>query len=86
MAMCCIYDKKTNVYHPPFITQNSKSAMRTFNNVVKNDKFMSDNSEDYDCMQIGTYDDSTGKVIDIENIYLCNGKFGKDTIEDGNNN
>jgi hypothetical protein len=73
LGMYSIYDRKTNVYHPPFLQQTDASAERAFRIILNKDSLMSTYPDDYDCVKVGTFNDDSGKVENNENSFICNG-------------
>lgn len=65
--MCAVFDRKIALYDPPFSIRHQGEAIRQFEDLKKdtNTRF-GKNPEDYLLFQIGTYDDVTGSIENLE--------------------
>lgn len=64
-----IYDSKSCIYLPPFLAHNEQDAQRQCLVMLKKDQtIMSMCPEDYGLFELGTYCDSSGKIISSENV------------------
>lgn len=62
-----IYDQKAFAYLPPFTLPRVEMAMRTFGDCVNSpDHQFGQHPEDFTLMEIGTYDDSSAKIVPHE--------------------
>lgn len=55
-----VYDNKVGVFNRPFFSRSDQEAVRAFAFNGKQDRFMSDNSSDYDLFFMGEFDDESG--------------------------
>ena len=68
MKMFCVYDIKAEAYLTPFFMMNDKVAMRAFGDTANDPEHMfNKHPTDYALMEIGVYDEDTGKVTQKEN-------------------
>ena len=66
--MFSVYDIKAEAYLTPFFMMNDKVAMRAFGDMANNEEHMfNKHPTDYALMEIGVYDEETGKVEQKEN-------------------
>ena len=69
--MYTVYDKKAEVYTPPFQAINDEVAQRLMMNCVNNPEHnFGLNPEDYQLLRIGKFDDQNAH-IEAEYIPLC---------------
>lgn len=63
-----VYDKKAAAYLQPFFIQNEGMAIRAVTEVVQEEGHaFNKHAQDYALYQLGTYDDSTGKITAKDN-------------------
>lgn len=69
-----IYDKKGEVYHPPFYQHNDATAKRQFNEMCKDkNQPMAHYPEDYQLFRLGVFNDDSGKIEGVNNpTFVCN--------------
>jgi len=74
-AICAVYDRKTKLFDQPFSIRHVAEAIREFTIISKNKETKwGKNPEDFDLLQIGTYDDETGTLGNTSpHTHLCNG-------------
>ncbi len=73
--MFSIFDAKALAYLPPFCLPEAGMAVRTFGDCVNSDDHQfGAHPEDYTLFLIGTFDDRTGIVADLEQrCVVCSG-------------
>lgn len=63
-----IYDEKVEAYGQPFFAPTNPAAIRMFTDLtMDHNSSVSRHPQDYTLYQLGTYDDSTGKLESFEN-------------------
>lgn len=63
----CIFDSKSESYHPPTLQPNHATAIRAAENILKNPQSqITQTPEDFSIFHIGQFDDNTGKVTSRE--------------------
>ncbi len=81
MKIYSLYDKKAMVYSPVMTFANDVFAIRAIESEMSNPKSsVATYPFDFCLMEIGTFDDSTGKISPREiptNVYECNSYFSK---------
>lgn len=76
-----IWDKKTQLYMPPFIAVNQGDAVREMMNLITKENKISKFPEDYDLIEIGQFNDSSGMIHGYqEKRFICNMKTLQDEI------
>ena len=55
-----VYDNKVGVWNRPFFSRSDAEALRAFAFNGRSDKFMSENSSDYDLFYLGDFNDEVG--------------------------
>lgn len=74
MPVCAVFDKKTGLYENPFVVRHVGEATREWDLVVKNkDTKFGKNPEDFQLMELGTYDFTLGKFENITPRTLATG-------------
>lgn len=75
LKMFAIYDRQTEIYHPPLYAHSIGHILRTCGDLFKNPEtpfFL--HPADYDLFEIGLWDDSTGRTTqNVENHKVCTG-------------
>lgn len=67
-----IFDDKAEAYLPPFVLPGKGMAMRIFGDCVNSkDHQFGVHPEDYTLFDIGSFDDKTGIVGDLEGRCVC---------------
>lgn len=62
MPICAVFDKKTGLYDNPFTVRHVGEAVREWDIVTKNkDTKYGKNPEDFDLMEIGSFDYTKGQ-------------------------
>lgn len=59
----CIHDKKAKTYETLFCVPNNAYAIRSFSEAVNKDTPYGKYPEDFELVQLGTYDQETGKIM-----------------------
>lgn len=76
-----IYDKKTQVYMPPFTAINQGDAVREIMNLLTKDTKFTQFPDDYDLIELGSFNDSSGMIIGLtERKFICNLRTLRDEI------
>lgn len=66
-SVVSVFDKKTGLYGNPFIVRHVGEAIREWDVVRKNPETKyGKNPEDFDLMEIGSYDDSKGHFTNLQ--------------------
>lgn len=65
-----IYDKKAEVFHPPFYAHNLRDGMRVFHRMLTSNEIFKGYEEDYQLFQIGAFDDRIGELSGIDKPHL----------------
>lgn len=70
-----VYDKKIGLFDQPFIVRHNGEAIREWDIVRKDDKTkFGKNPEDFDLFQIGSYDEVTGTIENLQpHTHLASG-------------
>ena len=63
-----VYDKVAGKYNPPFVAENQQTAVRAFNNAMKNNPFKGDMA----LYVVGSFNDDTDGVITPQTEFICN--------------
>ena len=73
MMIFSIYDEKAEVYNTPFFQGTVGMALRSFQELVRdNESMLFKYPEDYILYRIGEYDDKTGQIISETNpLYIA---------------
>lgn len=62
-VLCSVYDQKANFFSAPFCSSTAASAVRDFQNAVKDTRAMVDKfPKDYVLYQLGLFDPDTGEI------------------------
>lgn len=64
--ICCIRDNRTNVYSAVSVVRFSDDFKRQVVNAAKNVQsglLLSSNPDDFDLIELGTFDDETGVIV-----------------------
>lgn len=65
LKMYTIYDKKSQIYHPPSFAHNDGHAMRQFRQIFRDPQSLQNQfPEDFQVWRCGVWDDATG-VIEV---------------------
>ncbi len=72
LKMFCVFDKKTEIYHPPLFAHNTGHAMRIFGDIIANGgtqvgKFPGD----FQLWEIGDFNDANACVIACTPHLIC---------------
>lgn len=79
--MYSIYDRKTQVYHPPFIGQNDLSVKRDLAvRWSKKDNFIRMFPDDYQIWELGQFDDCSGEFKPDKARLVCNAQVIVDEL------
>lgn len=71
LKMYSIFDKKSEIHHPPAFCHNTGHALRHFMTVFNDGNNMLNNfPEDFQIIEIGTFDDATAKVTACEPCHI----------------
>lgn len=69
VKMFSVFDNKSHVYYPPFTFQHLAQAVRAFVDLAQDrDGIISRHPEDYELVEVGVFDDSTGHVHAVERL------------------
>ena len=70
-----VYDKKGEYFHPPFFCRTSSDGRRVFQRLCSDpETSISSAPDDFDLLQIGTFDDSNGVYSPVSpTLFICNG-------------
>jgi len=64
MPVCAVFDKKTGLYENPFVVRHVGEAIREWDFVVKNKETeYGKNPEDFQLMELGSYDFTLGSFV-----------------------
>lgn len=64
LKVFAIRDTKSEMYGQPFFQHSAGEAERSFKTLVNDEKSLQNKyPEDYDLYELGTYDDTVGKII-----------------------
>lgn len=74
-AILAVRDRKTALFDQPFAIRHVNEAIREFTIIAKNkDTKWGKNPEDFELVQIGTFDDETGTLGNCSpHLTLCEG-------------
>lgn len=69
-----VYDEKAQVYRSPFYLKHKGEAMRSFSDLVNDDKtIINKHPEDYKLYYLGVFDDVSGKMGSRDTPeFICN--------------
>lgn len=72
--MYSIYDRKTELYLPPFIALNQGDATRqVLNMLMGSENMLSKFPDDYDLYEVGSFNDDIGAMVGkANNSHVCN--------------
>ncbi len=75
LKMFCIYDRQTEIYHPPLYAHSVGHIIRVVGDIFKNPESpFHAHPGDYDLFEVGNYDDSIGHVEPLDtNHKICGG-------------
>lgn len=74
MKIFTIHDTKAETFLPPINFRNNGEALRAFETTVNDDKTQFHAyPEDYNLIQIGSYDENTGILTTDAHVRLANG-------------
>lgn len=74
MKMFCIYDRKSEAYHPPGCAHSAGHALRNYSDVFRNPATVfCTHPDDFQIYEIGTFDDATGVTTCIKPHLICTG-------------
>lgn len=75
LKMFAIYDRQTEIHHPPLYAHSVGHILRVVGDIFKDPTSPFHNhASDYQLYEIGTYDDATAFVKPLETIHLiCSG-------------
>lgn len=63
LKMYSVYDRKTEIHHPPAFCHNTGHALRFFTDVFTSpDNVFGKHAEDYQIFEIGTFNDEDAKL------------------------
>lgn len=66
-----MYDKKSKIYQPPLYGHNAGHAMRTFTDVITQQKLLcSKYPEDFSIWMVGEWDDKLGRLLCLDHPTL----------------
>lgn len=70
-----VYDKKGEYFHPPFFCRTSSDGRRVFQRLCSDSETsISSAPDDFDLLQIGTFDDSNGVYSPVSpTLFICSG-------------
>jgi hypothetical protein len=69
-----MYDRKVQYFHPPFLSANDEAAKRQGMLLFEKNPSLRDFCEDYDLMRIGTFDDATGELENLNTSLVVDGE------------
>jgi hypothetical protein len=66
-----ILDSKSHVYSPPFLSRHTGEALRSFTDLVNDDRStVSKYPGDFQLVQISTFDDELGVFMEVKPVFL----------------
>jgi len=73
MKVFSVKDTKANYYTPPQLYRNSQEAVRAVTNSVNGsgETLFAKNSEDFALFEIGSFDETAGKIEGCEKRHIC---------------
>ncbi len=68
-----VYDKKAQIYHPPYYCHNVGHATRMFKTMFQQkESVINQYPEDFQVFELGEFNDSTGKMIGYQQPnFIC---------------
>lgn len=70
LKLFCVYDSKAGYYDKPFLMRSTGEAIRGWENIVNDASTQfNKNPEDFTLFELGTYDDSTGRIVQLPALH-----------------
>lgn len=75
LKMYCIYDRKTEIHHPPNMAHNTGHALRVFTEIFATpNQVFGKYPEDFQIFEVGSFDDQSGMLTALKTPHLiCSG-------------
>lgn len=74
MIVYSIRDKKTELYQPPFVSNNDATAIRSFKRALEQpDTLLALHPKDFELFCVGTFQDTTGEIQPYDKTKVFDG-------------
>lgn len=68
LLICSVFDSVSGVYSSPFYSQNERTAIRSFSDLVMKDSYVNAHPDDFVLYALGIFNDKTGSVEPLSSI------------------
>lgn len=68
LLVCSVFDTVSGVYSAPFYSQNERTAIRSFGDMVLKDSYVNAHPDDFVFYSLGSFNDKTGLLIPLSNV------------------